>query len=175
MSPLYRWFDRRFDFDLPLWMAPNVVERLRGTPARADELARGVAPSRLKARIDDKWSAQENIGHLVDLESLWLLRFDEFMAGRPQLSPANLENRATAEADHNARSLDAILAELRAARRRLVGSLEAVEQDLWARTSLHPRLNTPMRLIDLAFFVAEHDDHHLAAISAILRDPSNPA
>jgi predicted short-subunit dehydrogenase-like oxidoreductase (DUF2520 family) len=30
------------------------------------------------------------------------------------------------------------------------------------RTSLHPRLKRPMRLIDLCFFVAEHDDHHLA-------------
>ena len=29
----------------------------------------------------------------------------------------------------------------------------------------HPRLGTPMRLIDLAFFVAEHDDHHLAQIT----------
>jgi hypothetical protein len=28
----------------------------------------------------------------------------------------------------------------------------------------HPRLGTPMRLIDLAYFVAEHDDHHLARL-----------
>ena len=28
-----------------------------------------------------------------------------------------------------------------------------------------PRLGTPMRLVDLAFFVAEHDDHHLAQIT----------
>lgn len=31
-------------------------------------------------------------------------------------------------------------------------------------TGLHPRLKTPMRMIDLANFVAEHDDHHLASI-----------
>src|SRR5262249_49893416 len=37
-----RWFDRAFSFDLPVTQAPNVVERLRGTPARLEELCRGV-------------------------------------------------------------------------------------------------------------------------------------
>ena len=35
------------------------------------------------------------------------------------------------------------------------------------RTALHPRLETPMRMMDLFYFVAEHDDHHLARITAI--------
>ena len=34
---------------------------------------------------------------------------------------------------------------------------------------LDPRLRTPMRLIDLGFFVAEHDDHHLARITELLK------
>lgn len=170
-----RWFDRTFTFDLPLSMAPNVVERLRGTPARAEELTGGVSARRLTARIDDRWSAQENVGHLLDLERLWLQRVDDIVAGRPRLSPADLQNRATAEADHNARELGAVLTELRAARGRFVAALESMNRELWARSSLHPRLESPMRTIDLAFFVAEHDDHHLATITAILRDPSNPA
>lgn len=175
MSARERWFDRQFAFDLPLSMAPNVVERLRGTPARAEELTRGVSTRRLTKRVDGRWSAQENVGHLVDLERLWLLRVEDLLAGRPRLSPADLQNRATTEADHNARELGAILTELRAARGRFVGALEAMSHDLWARSSLHPRLESPMRTIDLAFFVAEHDDHHLATITAILRDPSNAA
>jgi hypothetical protein len=36
-------------------------------------------------------------------------------------------------------------------------------------TSLHPRLQQPMTVTDHAFFVAEHDDHHLARISELLR------
>lgn len=170
-----RWFDRTFDFDLPLSLAPNVVERLRGTPARVEELTRAVSPRRMTARIGDRWSAQENVGHLVDLEPLWIVRVEEIAAGRTRLSAADLQNRATAEANHNARELAAILAELRAARGRLVGALEAMDPGLWGATSLHPRLESPMRMIDLGFFVAEHDDHHLATITAILRDPANAA
>ena len=37
---IYRWFDRKFSLDLPGWMYLNVVERVRGTPARLEELVR---------------------------------------------------------------------------------------------------------------------------------------
>jgi hypothetical protein len=42
------------------------------------------------------------------------------------------------------------------------------EEDVF-KFSLHPRLKTPMRTIDLFTFVAEHDDHHLAKITEIVR------
>ena len=34
----------------------------------------------------------------------------------------------------------------------------------FVRTISHPRLKTPMRLVDHLYFVAEHDDHHLSRI-----------
>ena len=36
-------------------------------------------------------------------------------------------------------------------------------------TAVHPRLGVRMRLIDRAQFVADHDDHHLAAARKVLR------
>jgi hypothetical protein len=44
-----------------------------------------------------------------------------------------------------------------------VSRLREASADDLARASKHP-LGTPMRLIDLAFFVAEHDDHHMAKL-----------
>jgi uncharacterized damage-inducible protein DinB len=35
--------------------------------------------------------------------------------------------------------------------------------------ALHPRLGQPMTVVDHLFFVAEHDDHHLAAIGELIR------
>ncbi len=35
------------------------------------------------------------------------------------------------------------------------------------RVALHPRLQQPVSVVDLGFFVAEHDDHHLATIAAL--------
>jgi len=37
------------------------------------------------------------------------------------------------------------------------------------KTAWHPRLKVRMRLVDLAYFVAEHDDHHLASMVIIAR------
>jgi hypothetical protein len=34
----------------------------------------------------------------------------------------------------------------------------------------HPRLNKQMRIIDIAYFTAEHDDHHFAMISEIRKE-----
>lgn len=162
------WFDYKFSFDLPLWMYPNVVERLRGTPARLEDRLKALPPELLARREGERWSIQENAGHLLDLESLWLGRLDDFVAGLPTLRPADLQNRQTHEANHNAHSLHAILTAFRAARLELVQRLETLDEALVGRTALHPRLQKPMRVLDSIFFVAEHDDHHLARITELL-------
>ena len=101
---------------------------------------------------------------MLDLESLWIARVGDFAAGGAELTAADLKNRKTHEANHNARPLEEILREFRSARRELLNRVEKIEPALLARTMLHPRLKTPMRLVDHLFFAAEHDDHHLAII-----------
>jgi uncharacterized damage-inducible protein DinB len=167
--PLERWFDRKFTFDLPLSRFPNILERLRGSPARLEERARSLPHATLITRFRDTWSIQENVGHLRDLEPLWIRRAEQVLAGESELAVADLTNRGTDEAHHNAASLDALLHEFRSLRHRFVSILEEADASALARTARHPRLGTPMRLIDIAFFTAEHDDHHLARITELLR------
>jgi uncharacterized damage-inducible protein DinB len=169
MVPRQPWFERRFSFDLPVAAAPGLLERLRGTPPRLQSRLTGVDPGRLTARHGSHWSIQENVGHLWDLEPLWLVRIEDLAAGRQVLHPADLENRRTHEANHNGRSLHQLLTGFQTARLEIVTQLEGADEADWLRSSLHPRLRTPMRLLDLAFFMAEHDDHHLATISELLR------
>jgi uncharacterized damage-inducible protein DinB len=169
--PRERWFDRRFELGMPLTLLPGVVERLRGTPARLEERLRDVPAPELTRRVAGTWSIQENTGHLLDLEPLWLTRVQELVAGRTELTPADLANRRTHEADHNEAPLPHLLERFRRERGRLVEAIEGADEAAQARQALHPRLQAPMRLIDLAFFVAEHDDHHLARITELLRRP----
>jgi uncharacterized damage-inducible protein DinB len=166
------WFSRKFAFDLEPWAYPNIVERLRGTPARIEERLRRVDKSTLTRRVGDAWSIQENAGHLLDLEGLWSLRLDDFERGAERLSPADLQNRKTHDANHNAGALADVLAKFRLAREANVRRLEGYDDTFIQRTALHPRLEQPMRVMDLMFFVAEHDDHHLATISELLRSTS---
>lgn len=169
MSALEPWFQRKFVFDLPLSRLPNILERLRGSPARIEERVRSLSPAALHTRVNDKWSIQENVGHIGDLEPLWIRRAEQVLEGQTELAVADLTNRLTDEAHHNDAPLDDILKHLRSLRQRFVSLLEGAEGPALERTARHPRLGTPMRLIDIAFFTAEHDDHHLARITELMR------
>ena len=162
MSQVPAWFERKFAFSFPVELHPNLSARLRGTPARLEEALRGRSHEILVRKAQGKWSPQEHAGHLLDLEPLWLARVDDYVAAREQLTAADLTNRKTDEADHNTRPLEQILTEFRAARERLLKRVDELEPTLFVRAIPHPRLKTPMRLVDHLYFVAEHDDHHLA-------------
>lgn len=162
-----KWFDRSFDFTLPNSRFPSLLERLRGTPARLEERTRALPATILTRQSEGRWSAQENVGHLIDLEPLWLRRAQQLFAGESGLAPTDLANRRTHEANHNARRLDDLLAEFRQLRGGLVRLLSTADAAVLERTAVHPRLRTPMRLIDLALFVSDHDDHHLATITEL--------
>jgi uncharacterized damage-inducible protein DinB len=163
MSQIPLWFERKFEFSFPVELYPNVLARLRGTPARAEDVLREHSRALLTAKPQGKWSAQEHAGHLLNLEPLWLARVQDYVEDSQQLTVTDLQNRKTDEANYNAQPLEKILAEFRSARARLLRGAGQVDASL-ARAIPHPRLKTPMRLVDHLYFVAEHDDHHLARI-----------
>jgi hypothetical protein len=168
------WMDREFIFDQPVSLFPALLERLRGTPARATELVAGLSEDMLATRVNGKWSVKEHLGHLIDLHSLDQKRFREFLERAQVLSPADLGNRVTENANHRQVPMADILRRLRAGRHELVRKLEALTEEEVAITALHPRLQKPMRLLDWAYFVAEHDDHHLARARQVILGTRKP-
>jgi DinB family protein len=140
MSNVPAWFERTFEFTFPVDQYPNLCIRVRGTPARLEELVQGVARDVLTRKPGDKWSAQEHAGHLLDLEPLWTARVGDFLSGGDTLTAADLRNRKTDDANHNARDIQEILAEFRAARCGLMDRVGALPSEAFARTMLHPRL-----------------------------------
>jgi uncharacterized damage-inducible protein DinB len=166
------WFERTFSFDLPAWMFPNLVERLRGTPARLEDQLLDLDRAELIEKSGEAWSIQENVGHLGDLEPLWLGRLQDIQNGRETLRPADLTNQMTRQADHNRDDIFRLLGRFRTARRSLVVELDELEEEAVERFALHPRLGSRVRVLDLAFVIAEHDDHHLAEITRLIRRSS---
>jgi hypothetical protein len=163
------WLERTFSWNVPVNLLPNIVERLRGTPARLEDRIGGLPRSVLTARNGNAWSIQEHAGHLLDIGTLELKRLAEYAAGQERLSAADLGNRKTTEAHHNDRKLSDLLSEFREQRSGLVKVLEDADESFAARSAIHPRLGIAMRVVDFASFIAEHDDHHLAAITRILQ------
>ena len=85
------WFERKFEFTFPVEHYPNLCVRLRGTPARLEEMVRGISREVLVAKLGEKWSVQEHVGHLLDLEQLWAARVDDFLSDRKTLTVADLK------------------------------------------------------------------------------------
>lgn len=164
-----KWFERQFDFNYPVGIFPSLLERVRGTPARLEELVHSFSPSILTTRKNSSWSIQEHVGHLFDLEELHFGRLEDYDAGVQNLRPADLKNQKTWEANHNAKRVGDLLAMFRASRLEFVHRLESMGDADLARSAIHPRLQKPMRVVDMAFFVAEHDDHHMASMTGIAR------
>jgi len=164
MSRVPRWYDRKFEFAFPPDQYVILCVRLLGTPARLEELVDASSRDALVRKPQEKWSAQEHAGHLLDVEPVLARRVNDFLSGAPELIAADLTNRKTYEANHNAHPVQTILSEFRASRLRLIHQVEATEPLIFSRAIWHPRLKMQMRLVDHLYFMAEHDDHHLAHI-----------
>jgi hypothetical protein len=162
-----KWLDRRFDFNFPAALYPEIVERYRGAPARLEDHLGKLETLVLTNQVEGRWSMQENAGHLLDLEPLVQQRIDEYVSGAAALHAADMSNRKTYEANYNEVSIESILSSFRSARTTTVRQLEVLPPEVFERAALHPRLNVQMRLVDMVYFQAEHDDFHLTRISEL--------
>jgi uncharacterized damage-inducible protein DinB len=161
------WFERTFAPIADNGLLPGILERLDGTATRLrGKMAR--LEGRLARPENGQWSIKKELGHLLDLEPLWYARALQIIGSESHLMVADLTNRKTHDTDHDAAEIEDLIAHFAAEREKLVAALsQASDADL-EKSALHPRLGTPMRPIDLAFFVAEHDDHHLAQITHLM-------
>ena len=160
-----KWFDRKF---LPIddnGIFPCIIERLQYTPIRIKYKIEGFPKYVLNVFWEDKWSIKKEIGHLIDLEPLWHERMFQIIKGEPNLKIADTTNRKTHETDYDSRAIDSLIIDFAEERQKMLDLLKNIKPADLENVAIHPRLGTPMRLIDLAFFVAEHDDHHLARMT----------
>lgn len=168
-----KWFDRQFDFSHTQNIFPSILERLMGTTVRLKEKISTIPAELLTKRMADQWTIKEHIGHLSDLEPLWQGRFEDIKNDQKELRTTDLQNRKTTEAGHNDKSIDELIRAFDNLRQQTIWSLENIDENTVFKSALHPRLKTPMRTMDHFLFVAEHDDHHLAAITQLVKQFQN--
>jgi uncharacterized damage-inducible protein DinB len=164
------WIERKFQFDFPVGLFPVIFSRLEGSIFRLFQLLANADEDVCSQKIIG-WSVKEHLGHLSDLESLWWQRLEDFRMNKAFLTAADMTNQKTNEAGHNEKSLEELLDNFTIERQRILETVYEFDEDMLSRISIHPRLNKEMRLIDSLYFVAEHDDHHISAISGLLRKP----
>jgi len=163
------WINRTFPAIEDSGLLPNIIERLEGTPSRLEEKVRNHRHPINNKPLPDKWSIKQEIGHLIDLEALGQERVRQIVAGLPELKAADMSNQQTHSAHHDAQLFEELLSRFRSERKKLVNSFRSLSDADLEKVSFHPRLKRPMKAVDLAYFIAEHDDHHLAQISFLLQ------
>ena len=163
-----KWFDKKFQFKLSLDQYTFVLKKLSENPDTIARLVSNLPEEVLTKRIENRWSIKENIGHLIDLEELHDGRIDDFIAAKEILRPADLSNRKTDEANHNSKNIDDLISKLKNVRENFVSRMKNLDTKILSSSSKHPRLNQPMRPVDMAQFVLKHDEHHIETIKELI-------
>ena len=164
-----KWFDKKFQFELSLNQYASVLKKLKENPDIIAKLVSKLPEESLTKRIENRWSIKENVGHLMDLEELHDGRIDDFIAGKEMLRPADLNNRKTDEANHNSKNIAELISQLKMERENFVQRMKHLDAQILTRSSIHPRLKQPMKPIDMAQFVLEHDEHHIETIKELIK------
>jgi hypothetical protein len=164
-----KWFDRSFDLSFDTTRYAAIYEQLKGAPERLRQAVAGLPGDVLNDKPGGKWSIKEQAGHLFVMEPLWRVRFLDIRDRKPVLTVADLNNNATTEAGFNAYPMEELLDRFAAGRAETLRLLDGIDALDVESTSLHPRLKQPMRIIDLAYFVAEHDDHHIIIVKEMAK------
>jgi hypothetical protein len=157
------WFDRRFQFGSTAAMLPFFIERLHGTLVRLERKIERQPEILLATKLDGKWSIKENIGHLAEVDEIANLRIEEMLNGVSPLSPAVFEPKG----DYNRQSAAEVFSYFKKNRLENLSRYSSLSESQLLKSSMHPRLKISMNPVDLAFFDAEHDDHHLVRINEI--------
>jgi hypothetical protein len=158
------WFERNLKFGHPKEMLPYFLERLEGSIVRIREKVNGVDDKILSVKLNDKWSVKQNIGHLAEVDAIANKRLDEMASGISPMSPAVFEPE-----DYNPWPIEKVVELFKTNRLKNLEKYQSLPENDLLKSSLHPRLKVQMTPVDLAWFDAEHDDHHMLKISEIIK------
>ena len=164
MSHKENWLEKQFDFDFPASKYIEFLQFLGETPSHLEAMVKSLPEEKLIRRDGDSWSIQENVGHFLTIESLFLGRLDDYENDSPVLRPARFEDNPTDKANFNEKDIQWILDQFREQRSIYTSRLDVLHPEDFEKAILHPRLNKAMRLCDMLSFHAAHDQHHLTRI-----------
>jgi len=162
-----KWVDHEFNLGIHVGWKKNVLSRVQDAGIRIAHHCYNLSDEQLSASINEAWSIKQHIGHLIDLEAIHTQRLQEFASFKRILTMADMSNAKTNQADHNDQTLFTLLEQFERERKQFIEVFESLSDGVQKHKALHPRIKVLMRPIDLLFFVAEHDDHHIVSMNRL--------
>ncbi len=141
------------------------IATLTAFPARLAALVTQLSDTQLHFRPDAKeWSVLENIGHLIEIDPLYVDRIDRILSEEcPVFAPFDPDAGVRA-ADYQHQSLTELLATYSARRQSTIDGLSTIEPDELTRVGIHAKFGeiSVARLVEL---LAGHDEVHYTQIT----------
>jgi uncharacterized damage-inducible protein DinB len=163
-----KWINHNFNLGIAVGWSKNIMSRLGNTEILLKHYVKNLTNGQLGQRTNDHWSIKEHIGHLTDLECLWLNRFEQFEQGLTELVAADMANQKTEKSNHNVLDIEVLLENFTINRQILLDKVKLFSEKTQNHMAFHPRIKTMMKPVDLLFFIAEHDNHHITSIIEII-------
>ena len=104
-----KWTDRKFEFDSPVSVYTEQIHRLKNTPLVLEKLLKDIPKEILTKEPDEGWTIQQNAGHLISVDNLFIGRLDDYEKELEELRPADMTNEATEKMDYNTFDIKEIL------------------------------------------------------------------
>jgi uncharacterized damage-inducible protein DinB len=151
-------------------LSASILTRLQHQQETIRELIANLPEQELRRRIKpEKWSAFENIAHLAAYQPLFLRRIRRIQTEDNPFFP-----RYVAEADpefpaYCQKTLPWLLEEIHTDRRKIIDSLEGMDEVALERTGLHARYGQ-FSLSQWADFFLLHEAHHIYTIFMLVQD-----
>jgi hypothetical protein len=142
----------------------ETVNLLRETPVALANMVKELDKSLLVAKPDSKWSIQEQVGHLLTIESLWIARVDDCVMEKPFLRPWNGTNADTDAGQFNLQGISQILddfASIRNAHMNLIDKYLPKQDEM---TCHHQSKGIDLTLRAHLEMMLKHDQDHLEII-----------
>ena len=170
---LIPWSDRKLPFGKGVDEWPFLLERLRGTPVRSSHLLKGIPIECIVLQQQGRWSAMGHLTHMLFLDQRFQARIDDFEQRRPALCRISLEEQEERIKLASNRQPGDLLEEHRITRLDLVKRLATMDEAVLHHLASHPCMGSAMSPVDMALWIAEHDDHHLLSMRMALGERFN--
>jgi uncharacterized damage-inducible protein DinB len=146
----------------------QTLEKLRAFPARLESAVTGLTETQLtRPEREGKWSVQDVVSHLGDLEMVYAVRIRTILAGAGGDAPLpSLAQNEWVEHVHRREPLGELLEQFRFHRRMNLTLLERLGEEELARTGVHPEYG-PISVRDAFGRIERHDEKHLGQIERV--------
>lgn len=143
------------------------VQRLVEFPQQLSRITDGLTDAQLRFKPANEWSVIENIGHLIDIDELYVGRVDRILAEERPEFPRFEPDPLVATKGYQQMDGHALLQQFIATRQATIDGLSTIEPDELDRAGMHAVYGemTLRRLVD---HLANHDQKHLVQIQETL-------